>query len=239
MSAASAVRPEPSAFTTHIPVPPPPKPKNAISSATGDHCELPASATPPEIEDYAYAMAALLDELGIQQTDVMGFHTGSMTVIELARQRPELVRKIVMISAPIFTAEELDELRAHYKPVAYEEDGSHNARAWQAFWQWRGPGQTIESYARNNIQGMRGGPVRHWGHRAAFNYPFAERLPEVDKPILVLNPNDDLVEHSRRAPPLMKTGRVHELPHLGHGMLDCATQEIAGLLRDFLDEPEA
>ena len=82
---------------------------------------------------------------------------------------------------------------------------------------------------------MRGGPVKEWGHQAAFNYPLAEHLPKVDKPILVLNPDDDLAEHSRRALPLMKNGRVHELPHLGHGMLDFATEEIAGLLIEFLD----
>ncbi len=207
----------------------------ALAPDTPGFGESEAPLTPPGIEDYAAAMAALLDDLGIQQTDVMGFHTGSMTAIELARQRPDLVRKIVMISAPIFTDEELAAFKAHYTHRDYEPDGSHNVLAWQRFWKWRGPNQTIENYARNNAQGMRGGPVSEWGHQAAFNYPLAEHLPEIDKPILVLNSDDDLVEHTRRAPPLMKNGRVHELPHLGHGMLDFATEEIAGLMKEFLD----
>ncbi len=207
----------------------------ALAPDTPGFGESEAPLTPPGIEDYASAMAGLLDTLGIQQTDVLGFHTGSMTAIELARQRPDLVRKIVMISAPIFSDDELADFRAHYTPITFEPDGSHNIKNWQAFWRWRGPGQTIENYARNNIQSMRSGPARHWGHHAAFAYPLAEALPEIHQPVLVLNPNDDLVHMTRRAEPLLKQGRIHDLPDLGHGMLDCATGDIAALLRQFLD----
>jgi len=189
----------------------------------------------PEIEDYAKAMAAFLDRLGISQTDLLGFHTGSMTAVELARQRPDLIRRIVMVSAPIFTPEELAAFRAHYKPMTYVADGTHNVAAWQSFWQWRGPKQDIGNYARNNALTLRGGLVKHWGHRAAFNYVLGETIGQVEHPILVFNPDDDLRDQTLRAAPLMQNGSIVDIAPLSHGMFDDSTEHIAALLKDFLD----
>ena len=189
----------------------------------------------PEIEDYARAMAEFLDAVGISQTDLLGFHTGSMTAVELARQRPDLVRRIVMVSAPIFTGEELAAFRAHYQPMTYQADGSHNVAAWQSFWQWRGPAQSIENYARNNALTLRGGPSKHWGHRAAFNYVLGETIGAVDHSILVLNPADDLRDQTLRAGPLMQNGTILDIAPLSHGMFDDSTEQVAGFLKDFLD----
>ena len=190
---------------------------------------------PPEIADYAQSMAALLDALGISQTDLLGFHTGSMTAIELARQRPDLVRRIVMVSAPIFTDEELAAFRAHYKPMRYQADGAHNVEAWQSFWGWRGPKQSIEDYARNNALTLRGGPNKHWGHRAAFNYPLGQTLGQVACPILVLNPGDDLRDQTLRAEPFLQNGSILDIAPLSHGMFDDSTDQVAALLENFLD----
>lgn len=189
----------------------------------------------PEIEDYARAVAEFLDASGISQTDLLGFHTGSMTAVELARQRPDLVRRIVMVSAPIFTGEELAAFRAHYKPMTYQADGSHNVAAWQSFWQWRGPAQSIENYARNNALTLRGGPNKHWGHRAAFNYVLGETIGAVDHSILVLNPADDLRDQTLRAGPLMQNGTILDIAPLSHGMFDDSTEQVADFLKDFLD----
>lgn len=207
----------------------------ALASDTPGFGESDGPLSAPEIEDYALSMAAFLDRIGISQTDLLGFHTGSMTAVELARQRPDLIRRIVMVSAPVFTDEELADFRAHYKPVTYQANGSHNVAAWQSFWQWRGPAQSIENYARNNGLTLRGGPVKHWGHRAAFNYVLGETLGDVDQPILVLNPGDDLRAQTLRAEPLMQNGTILDIAPLSHGMFDDSTERVAMLLRGFLD----
>ena len=48
-------------------------------------------------------MAGLIDDLGFKRVDVMGYHTGSQTAMEIARQRPDLVQDVVMVSAPLYT----------------------------------------------------------------------------------------------------------------------------------------
>ena len=41
---------------------------------------------------------ALLDKLGIQQADIIGFSMGGMLAVRLARTHPERVRKLVLLS---------------------------------------------------------------------------------------------------------------------------------------------
>jgi pimeloyl-ACP methyl ester carboxylesterase len=71
----------------------------------------------PSIEDYAAAMGDLIDTMGFETVDVIGYHTGAMTSVELALQRPEQVRRVIMISAPVYTDQELKQARDRYGAV--------------------------------------------------------------------------------------------------------------------------
>ena len=190
---------------------------------------------PPEIADYARTAAHVADTLGLKQIDVMGYHTGSETCIELALQRPDLVRRIVQISCPVFTDDELDHLRRNYAGRPISDDGAHLIAKWTHMLPFYGPMVPRDVLARNFAEGLRGGPIAHWGHRAAFNYDLRETLPKVTQPILVINPNDDLVEQTPRGLPLMKNGRMVEIKDRGHGFIDTMTAEVAATLRNFLD----
>ena len=192
-------------------------------------------ATPPEIADYARAAAKVIDALDLKQIDVMGYHTGSETCIELALQRPDLVRRIVQISCPVFTDEELADLRANYGSRPISDDGAHLVAKWTHMVPFYGPKVPREVLARNYAEGLRGGPIAHWGHRAAFNYDLRETLPKVSQPILVINPNDDLVEQTPRGLPLMQNGRMVEIKDRGHGFIDTMTDDFAATLRAFFD----
>ncbi|MEQ8508917.1 MAG: alpha/beta fold hydrolase [Rhodospirillaceae bacterium] len=192
-------------------------------------------AEQPAIADYAAAMLDVMDALGLAQVDVMGYHTGSETCVELAHQAPDRIRKLVLTSAPIFNEDELDDFRTHYAKPELTEDGSHVAEKWRAYLHWAGPGWTLQHVAEQFADALRRPDIAWWGHNAAFDYPMKEKLEQVQQPVLVLNPNDDLVEHSRRAHGLLQNGRIHELPDWGHGFLDVHTAEACALVRQFLD----
>lgn len=211
----------------------------AVAPDTPGFGESDAPATPPEIADYARAMAHVADSLGLKQIDVMGYHTGSETCVELALQRPDLVRRIVQISCPVFTDEELATLRRELGAVPIAEDGAHLIKKWRHMLPFYGPMVPRSVLARNFAEGLRGGPVAHWGHRAAFNYDLRETLPRVTQPILVINPNDDLVAQTPRGLPLMQNGRMVEIKDRGHGFIDTMTKPFADVLRGFLDADEA
>ena len=57
-------------------------------------------------------MLELVAELGLGVVDILGYHAGGVVAAEMAQQQPNVVRKIIMISAPIFTDEELQAFRA-------------------------------------------------------------------------------------------------------------------------------
>ncbi|MXW44739.1 MAG: alpha/beta hydrolase [Gammaproteobacteria bacterium] len=194
-----------------------------------------APAKPPEIEDYADAMEAVADQLGLDEFDLIGYHTGSKTAVELGLRRPEQVRHVVMISAPLFTKEELDEHRSLYaaKPIA--EDGSHLVMRWKGFIRWHRKHHGLEKAAAMFTESLRGGDKYWWGHRAAFNYPLWERMPTLKVPLLVLNPEDDLWKQSLRAPELIRNGGMVNLPGWGHGFLDAYTPIAGAMLREFFD----
>ncbi len=189
----------------------------------------------PEIEDYARTMAGVIDTLGLKRVDVMGYHTGSSTCIELARQRQDLVRRIVMNSAAIFTDEELVEIKALYAPEPMHDDGAHLVERWQRLIPFYGARVPRDIMARNFAEGLRGGPVSWWGHRAAFNYPLGKKIADVTQPILLINPDDDLVNETPRALPLAPDIRMHALDGVGHAWFDVVPDEMGRVLRGFLD----
>ena len=169
----------------------------------------------------------------------MGYHTGSKICVELAQQRPQQVRRLILVSAPINTKEELVHHKKNYGPTEISADGSHLQARWDGHWKWRGPGTPIEFVHRDVVETLRGGMTSWWGHRASRNYGHAENLPKVTQPVLVLCPKDDLWEPTLRAADVIRNGRILELPDFGHGMLDTRTKEVSEILRDFLDAPGA
>lgn len=198
-------------------------------------------AAPPAIADYARAMRTAVEALGIRNpVDLMGYHTGSMIAADLAADHPALVRRLILVSAPIFTEAEQSEMRRLYAPIKPSLDGSHLLKRWKGYLHHNlGRGLTLEDVADMFSDGLLGRNIAWWGHNAAFAYAGDIRLPAIAQPILLLNPGDDLQAETRRAPALMRNGRMIELPGWGHGFLDGFTDDAARLASSFLDAPDA
>jgi pimeloyl-ACP methyl ester carboxylesterase len=195
-----------------------------------------APPTAPMISDYSRAMLAAIDALGIAgPVDLMGYHTGSMIAADLAASHPSRVRRLVLVSAPIFTEAEREHLRQHYGPVPPRLDGSHLVERWASFvHHYHGRGLGLEAVADLFPERLLGRRNSWWGHNAAFSFQPDMRLPEIAQPVLVLNPSDDLRAETRRAAAMIRNGRILEVPDWGHGFLDGFTDDAAGLVESFL-----
>ncbi|MBM3503587.1 MAG: alpha/beta hydrolase [Alphaproteobacteria bacterium] len=211
------------------------KDRIAVAPDTPGCGESEAPYAPIEIDDFAAAMAKFIDALGFKQIDVLGYHTGALTAVALALQRPELVRRIVQISCPVFTENELAEFRLRYQPKPILRDGSHLAKGWIAARELYGPNVPEQIFVRNFSESLRGGPAAWWSYRAAFRYDLRAHLPQVTQPILIINPNDDLVIQTPRGLALARNGRLHDIAKHGHGFLDIVPDEVCKVLQDFLD----
>lgn len=203
-------------------------------------------SAPPEIGDYAADLLAAIDALGVDgPVDVMGYHTGSKIAVAMANLAPARVRRLVMVSAPVFTADERVSFHRHYAHSVPDREGAHLVRRWKGLLYWHErPGTSLEDVADAFRDMLLGGRVEWWGHRAAFEYDLAAGLSRLAQPALILNTGDDLDVQTRRAEGLARHSRILEVPGWGHGFIDYDTAAVAQLLRDYLDaapdsEPEA
>ncbi len=215
------------------------KDRNAFAPDTPGYGSSDTPPQPVQIPDFGRAIIRFMDEMEIERTDIMGYHTGSFTAIEMAKSFPKRVRKVVLISAPIFSDEDLVKLRASNvrPPPSFEQmldTTLQNVRK-------NGRGMftdvpTDDRYWDISLERMRHYRTSSWGFAAAFNYDLKAAIGEVKQPILVLNPQDDLWEMTPRAKPYLNAqSRIHDLPGRTHGMMDSHTVEVATVVRGFLD----
>jgi pimeloyl-ACP methyl ester carboxylesterase len=194
----------------------------------------------PGIEDYSAAMGDFVDALGLKQVDLLGYHTGSDIAVALALLRPCHVRRVVMISAPIFSEDELDDFRRHYAPKTPTASGDYLVDTWKERLVLARAGDwPMENVAEHLGDVMRRPDVSWWGHNAAFKYPIGDALSEVSQPLLVLNPDDDLTEQTLRAVPIVGEANVKRLPGWAHGLLEVHGEAAAHVIRKFLDSDDA
>ena len=197
----------------------------------------------PTIGDYADVVAEVVERLALPApVDLLGYHTGSLTSVELATRRPELVSRVVTVSMPVFTEDELDDLRRLYsRDPIFTEDGERLLERWRWFMDFYGVGRhhTAAAAARIFYARLSGGERHWWGHHAAFDYDVRPTLEGLTAPLLVLNIDDDLTGPTRRARDHVRSGRVEDAPQWTHGFLDSHTSGAADRIVAFLDGPSA
>ena len=196
--------------------------------------------SPPDITDYASAMADLINAMRLPTpVDLFGYHTGSKIAFELSIKRPELVRRIVTVSAPLYTDEERKHLDNHYHPEPPDAGGAHLLGLWRSMVHWHlHSGASLEDIEDQFPDILLGRGRAGWGHRAAFRYDLKDHLHKVEKPVLVLRPKDDLYTQTGRAADHLQNGRIIDLIGWGHGFLTRNADAAARLVRQFLDAPD-
>jgi pimeloyl-ACP methyl ester carboxylesterase len=189
----------------------------------------------PDIPDYADALAAVLPLAGDGPIDLIGYHTGAMIACEFARRMPGIIRRLVLVGIPLFNDAERDGFALQPWPKPEAPDGSHIIAEWQRSLQWRGPGQTMDMVTRSFTAKLLAGPTAWWGARAAFAYPLADTLANLQQPILGINPRDDLWEITPRFRALRRQDTLLDMPDYGFGIFEVGGSDLMGPIRDFLD----
>jgi pimeloyl-ACP methyl ester carboxylesterase len=200
--------------------------------------DAPPSA--PALEDYA---AALIEGLRVldygrrhSPVDFFGQHTGAALGIEIARQAPDLVRRLVFIGVPMLAPEEADNLRTRFgKPRPYFDDPEFLAKAWQKELPTLVAGLSKERMLLRFTEIMRSGLNSAWSFNAVFSYPLRDRIVQVKAPMHAIVLNELLAQPSRDAMRLARKGSVEEMPDLNGAALDFAAPRIAAAARSFLD----
>jgi pimeloyl-ACP methyl ester carboxylesterase len=202
-----------------------------------------SSDAPPELpafERYADAFIDLVErtaELDRRPVDVFGYHTGTLIATEAAARRPDLVRSLALVGVPYYRAgAEREDRRAILAERAELTEDFEQFRArWDYFVPDRTPGLSLERGYACFVDELRAYPRHWWAHEALFTYPAEERLPLVECPVLVINPDNALAAPSRDAASLMPRAEVVELPALSNAIFDLGPQLLAEAIDGFLE----
>jgi pimeloyl-ACP methyl ester carboxylesterase len=216
----------------------------------GDSTPLPIEA--PQIGDYAAALLPFLDAIGIERCDVYGTHTGANIGLELAIRYPARVRRLILDGVGLYPPAERRRMLEHYAhPFEPDLTGSQFLKAFMfcrdqyVFWPWfdtsregrRDGGlpapEVLHDWVLEVAKATR---TYHLGYRAAFAYPAAERLPKLERPLLLMaSQSDPLFDHTRQAAALLPGTKFAPL---GHGAEPTFAEAFAATVESFLDEME-
>lgn len=193
--------------------------------------ESDAPPPPTDMSEYAYAVAAAIEQPAI----LLGYHTGAYMATELAIARPDLVKALVLIGIPYFQALDLEAWRQRLL-VRHElgETLDQFEERWDYFITRRHPGVTLERAFQNFVDELKAWPNGWWAHESMFAYDSDARLPLVEQPVLVLNSAGHLAPASRAAAQLMPRAEVVELPDIQGPVLELAASRLAAKIEEWV-----
>ena len=183
------------------------------------------------IGDYADALHDALGELR-EPIDLVGYHTGALIAAEYAARYPKDVRRLVLISMPLFSAERRGQLNTTSVLAA---DGSHLLGEWRSTMSVRPPGQTLEQAARIVAEKQRAGTRAGWAMAAVAAYEPTERLKLIRAPTTLIRPKDGLWEAGAEAAKQIPGAVLVDAPQWGFGLFDADPEGVAAMIRAALD----
>ena len=195
-----------------------------------------APEKPASIEELTKAMAKLIENLGYEQVDLLGFHTGVLIAAELTKISPKKIRKLVLPGIPLVPADKRSAFRKNYeKPRPYFEDHDFLANKWNESIESDKEGWDNERKIEIFAEVMRAGLKSNWGFMAVFDYEIEESLSSIEKPVLIPIPDEMLAASSRAAAGLFKNAEVIEMPHIQPDLFESCPSEFIDQLRKFLN----
>lgn len=172
----------------------------------------------PGLDDFADALVATLDALGLERVGLYGAHTGAIIAVAAAARHPERFAALAAHGYAAWTAEERDDFVTHYLPRFRPEwTGAHLVWLWnrvreqRRFFPWHRPSDatrinwgeaTAAELTEEALDFLRAGDHYRAGYGVAFEsdaeLPTRLRIPS----LLVASRPDPLSEHLARLPAL-------------------------------------
>lgn len=216
----------------------------------GNGLSDPLPGEQPLAEDYAHALAATLDALGIKRCGLFGTHTGGVTAGEFARLYPDRVSVLIVDGVTCWTEEErADALDHYFTPFAPKWDGSHLTWLWSRmreqsiFFPWYAKSlaarmhydlPTPERLHGALLEFLRAGDAYRQPYKAAFLYKGEDSIPHIACPAhLMAIDRDVLFAHFDRLPPLPDNVKVERFSDGRGALLDRAVE----VLRQYPGQP--
>jgi pimeloyl-ACP methyl ester carboxylesterase len=166
---------------------------------------LSAGAAPETVGEMARDAASLIDALGLERVDLFGFSMGGYVAQQVAVNRPELVRRLILVGTGPRGGEDMDRLAAGVEPL-FERDYDPQDLMWLPI--FFSPSEESQAAGRRFLERIRArtddrdAPVSQatfaahaaaageWGVAAPGTFDYLKGIPH---PALVFNGSNDIV----------------------------------------------
>jgi pimeloyl-ACP methyl ester carboxylesterase len=193
----------------------------------------------PRVEDYAKAVPAVLDALGIAKAAVVGHHTGALVASEVSVQFPDRVSAVILAGPLPLTEDErqafLDRVTTREKAFKALPGGTHLADLFALRESMSTGTVPLERLSQYVIQALQGRGEFWHGHHAAFQYHHDLSIMNMTHPTLILtNTGDQIYEHALRVRAMRPDFAFVELQGHGIDIVDQAPEEWSAAVAQFL-----
>ena len=190
------------------------------------------------MEELAVTMLDALEaapELPVGPLDLMGFHSGCLLAVEMARLQPDRVRQLALIDVPYFTPEE--QAGRYPKSTAetrYTGDLASLAEAWEFSVAKRLDGMPFQRAFGNFVELLRAGERANWGYHATLTYECEPRFRAVQHQTLVVATQYMLKDRTRKAAADIPGARFVERKDVTRAVMEEGAAAIAEEVLAFL-----
>ena len=198
--------------------------------------------SPVAVADYAHAFADMLLALGYGEgaagaVDVLGFHTGAVLAAELGIERPMLVNHVLLVGLPFYVDDSRQaELHAQLaREKAYIDDVDALGQEWREYVEWQEHKLSRDRLLSLFAEQLRAGREVWWPYDAVFTWPGKTRLPQLQKPTLLLAEGEALYQPTVDAKAFIPNATLWEYPEIQAPAFNAYFLELAALVRRFTD----
>lgn len=185
------------------------------------------------IEDYARSLVPLLASYG--KVHILGFHSGCLIALALARLCPEYLDHVILTDVPFFDGPTRKTYAAHFsKPLALpstaEDLSSHFDAQVGARTEDLGHARAYALW----VETLRAGEHRNNMFRAAFAYDVETTLRQMTHPVHMIATQSSLLEPTRAAAKLCRSTILSERLGIDKAVFDLFSAEMAELVKTHL-----
>jgi pimeloyl-ACP methyl ester carboxylesterase len=211
---------------------------------------LSTGTAPETVVGMARDAACLIDALGLEHVDLFGFSMGGFVAQQIAVDRPELVRRLVLVGtgprggegmgqldpdvAPLFCAVH-DPQDLMWLPIFFSPSGKSQAAGRQFLERIRARTDDRDVPVSEATVAAHLAAAHEWGTAAPDSYDYLKRICH---PALVVNGSNDIVVATVNSYSLQQNLPNAELilfPDSNHGSHFQFTQSFNGYLTEFID----
>ena len=167
--------------------------------------------------------------------DVLGFHSGCLLAVEMARLEPGRVGRLALIDVPYFSPrEQAGRYAKSTSAPGYTGDLDSLATVWEFAVARRLGGMPFGRAFGNFVELLRAGERANWGYHATLTYPCRPRFQAVEHETLVIATEYMLKEHTRKAAQDIPGARLVERRDVTRAVMEEGASAIAGEALAFL-----